>query len=75
MTTYAEILRPLGIQILAEACFGEYQGDYLLGVRGPDGRVGVVVVGYGSCEGCDAPLGAADEGPAALKYPITARRH
>lgn len=36
---------------------GDYQGDYIFRVRerpGDGGRLGYVVVGYGSCSGCDA---------------------
>jgi hypothetical protein len=34
---------------------GDYQGDYIFRVRERDGgRIGYVVVGYGSCSGCDA---------------------
>jgi hypothetical protein len=45
------------------SCFGEivvavadndYQGDTRYLVRGADGRWGVVIVGWGSCSGCDA---------------------
>ena len=33
--------------------FGDYQGDYIAVLR-DDGRIGVLVYGYGSCSGCDA---------------------
>lgn len=32
---------------------GDYQGDYFVLVKGPDGRYGFTVIGYGSCSGCD----------------------
>lgn len=32
---------------------GSYQGDYFVLVKGPDGQYGFLVIGYGSCSGCD----------------------
>ena len=44
---------------------GDYQGDYFALLKGPDGRYGFVVIGYGSCSGCDgleAVRGYGEEG-------------
>lgn len=44
-------------KILAWESVGDYQGDYFAIVQGPDGRIGFVKIGYGSCSGCDALQG------------------
>lgn len=52
--SYREALEDRGLKVVAETAFGDYQGDLVFVLRGPDGRHGVTVVGYGSCSGCDA---------------------
>ena len=53
MTKYRDLIEHTGLEVLSDHVFGSYQGDMLFVVR--DGaRVGAVVVGYGSCSGCDA---------------------
>lgn len=71
--SYDDLLNTAGVGVLASATFGDYQGDtvFLVEENGltfdglnEDGtdrfiaRRGVVVVGYGSCSGCDALEGA-----------------
>jgi len=51
--TYQEELEKRGISILAWEVFGSYQGDYAAIVH-QGNRFGFVVIGYGSCSGCDA---------------------
>lgn len=49
---YGDIVGSWGLDVLQDESFGSYQGDlvYLLG----DGeRRGLLIVGYGSCSGCD----------------------
>lgn len=43
-----------GIEIIASAYVGDYQGSEAMAFRLPDGRFGVVSSYYGSCSGCDA---------------------
>lgn len=50
--SYADLLTHAGITVLAQETFGQYQGDYLFAVREGD-AYGAVIVGYGSCSGCD----------------------
>jgi hypothetical protein len=54
MTEYRDLVEYTGLTVLAEQEFGSYQGDLVFIVRDDDGRTGAVVVGYGSCTGCDA---------------------
>lgn len=53
MTSYREIVKSFGVEITSWTVTGSYQGDYVVGVARP-GEVGFVVIGYGSCSGCDA---------------------
>lgn len=41
-------------EVLVWQAVGDYQGDYFALLKGPDGRYGFTVIGYGSCSGCDA---------------------
>lgn len=50
---YREFLEALECEILAWETFGDYQGDYAVILRRND-LLGFVVIGYGSCSGCDA---------------------
>lgn len=50
---YEDLLRATGHEIVKSKMFGYYQGDYVFVLR-KDGKLGVAVVGYGSCSGCDA---------------------
>lgn len=50
---HKEILERKGFKIDSFETFGSYQGDYAAIVE-KDGKVGFVVIGYGSCSGCDA---------------------
>lgn len=60
MDTYEDLIEFTGIEVLGSQTFGDYQGDYVFLVRSGE-RLGVVVVGYGSCSGCDALEGACDD--------------
>lgn len=51
--TYGEGLKSLGFEILEWVTFGSYQGDYAVILK-KDETLGFVVIGYGSCSGCDA---------------------
>lgn len=46
-------LERLGYEIIAWEDFGCYQGDYAAIVKSGN-NIGFVVIGYGSCSGCDA---------------------
>lgn len=53
--TYYEMVTNWDYKIVATECFGDYQGDevYILEDKHSD-KVGLAVIGYGSCGGCDA---------------------
>lgn len=48
-----DIVNGWGLEILAEQRFGDYQGDHAFLLRNHDGQIGLCVLGYGSCTGCD----------------------
>lgn len=48
-----DIVKGWGLEILAEKRFGGYQGDHAFLLRNHDGQIGLSVIGYGSCTGCD----------------------
>ena len=51
--TYGEIVKSFGYEVVAEEDFGDFQGDFCYILK--DGnRIGYLIVGYGSCSGCDA---------------------
>lgn len=51
------------VDVEDEGAAGDWQGDYIFRVRERDGgRLGYVVVGYGSCSGCDAYKAASSWG-------------
>ena len=52
--SYEEGLKSRFIEVIGSQTFGHYQGDYIFIVKNSEGELGVVVVGYGSCSGCDA---------------------
>lgn len=52
-TNYGEIVESFGYEIVDSEVFGDYQGDYCYILRNED-TIGYVVIGYGSCSGCDA---------------------
>lgn len=57
--SYGALVRAWGFEVIYWRTLGSYQGDFVVGLR--DGRrVGIVVIGYGSCSGCDALEGAFD---------------
>ena len=51
--TYEEAFKRLGYKILTWETFGSWQGDYAA-ILEKDGKLGFVVIGYGSCSGCDS---------------------
>lgn len=53
MPGYREMLEEKELEILAWETFGDYQGDYAIIVKRND-MLGFLVIGYGSCSGCDA---------------------
>lgn len=52
-TDYEELVGSWGHEVLSFDTIGSYQGDHLVLLRDGD-RYGIVVIGYGSCSGCDA---------------------
>lgn len=53
--SYKDLFVIAGNDILLDETLGSYQGDYLFYlVNKFTGKHGFVVVGYGSCSGCDA---------------------
>lgn len=50
--TYHALVASFGFTIIAEESFGSYQGDLVFVLEDRDKR-GWLVVGYGSCSGCD----------------------
>ena len=63
---YVTAIKGIGVEVLAEADLGYYEGDWVGLVKDTEwclGReYGFIVVGYGSCSGCDEWEGA--DGPA-----------
>ena len=51
--SYHQIVDGFGVTVLAHEAVGDYQGDYLYLLKDGE-RFGFLVVGYGSCSGCDA---------------------
>lgn len=54
--SYQEGLNFVGIEVLEWVTFGQWQGDYAAILKEED-DFGFVVIGYGSCSGCDALYG------------------
>lgn len=50
--SYDEIVATQG-EIIKDWVFGSYQGDYIYLLK-KDNEYALVVIGYGSCSGCDA---------------------
>lgn len=53
MSNYSDLLKMRGWTILHESVFGDWQGDYAITLE-RNGVYGFIVIGYGSCSGCDA---------------------
>jgi len=53
--TYHGIISSLGVDIVAAASGGDFQGDSMLIVKLSD-RYGILTYGWGSCSGCDRLL-------------------
>lgn len=51
-TSYDDLVKSWGHEIVEQDDFGSYQGDLIYLLRDGD-RYGLLVVGYGSCSGCD----------------------
>jgi hypothetical protein len=51
--SYSELTDLFGENLL-EVRDNDYQGDTRIILRGPDGRIGWLQFGWGSCSGCDA---------------------
>jgi hypothetical protein len=52
-SNYDTLLEKQGYEIISGRSFGGYQGDYLY-LLYYNGLYGFVIIGYGSCSGCDA---------------------
>lgn len=50
--SYSAIVEAWGYEIVDRATFGSYQGDYVYLLKS-GGQYGWIVIGYGSCSGCD----------------------
>lgn len=51
--SYGMIVDSWGFETVASQEFGSYQGDLAFILRGPTLGWGLIVIGYGSCSGCD----------------------
>ena len=51
-TSYEDLVKSWGHEIVDQEEFGSYQGDLIYILRDGD-RHGLLVIGYGSCSGCD----------------------
>lgn len=56
-----DLLLARGFTIIRSADIGEWQGDHAAIVANEEGQIGWVIIGFGSCEGCDALLDAIPE--------------
>lgn len=51
---YDEIIDSFEVEVLIKMDYGEYSGDTFLLVRDAEnGRIGIIIFGWGSCSGCD----------------------
>ncbi len=57
---YEDMFDHCGYKRLEFVIFGDYQGDYAVIIK-RDNKYGFVVIGYGSCSGCDALEAVYDE--------------
>lgn len=64
---HQEIMERQGFEILDWEAFGSYQGDYAAIVK-KDNKVGFIVIGYGSCSGCDALEAVKEYAPEEVYY-------
>jgi hypothetical protein len=51
---YEKLVTLYGLPVLYEWEEPYYQGDGVFILQGEDGRIGLMVYGFGSCSGCDA---------------------
>lgn len=51
-TSYDDLVKSWGYEIVDQEEFGSYQGDLTYLLRDGE-RYGLLVIGYGSCSGCD----------------------
>lgn len=54
---YETLIESLGHTILVSVADNEYQGDTRTILINPNGRIGFLIFGWGSCSGCDALQG------------------
>lgn len=52
LSSYEGIVESWGYEVVDQQGFGDYQGDIVFVLRDGE-RVGYIVIGYGSCSGCD----------------------
>lgn len=52
---YGDLIESFEVNVLLSKEYGDYRGDYYI-LMEKDGRYGFLVVGYGSCSGCDSLL-------------------
>ena len=51
---YGDMVESWGYVVETFKGFGSYTGDYVVLLSRDDGRIGFLVIGYGSCSMCDA---------------------
>lgn len=60
--SYDQIIKSFGHAIMDKETFGDYQGDYVYILKNKHtGEIGYIVIGYGSCSGCDRLQSAYDD--------------
>jgi hypothetical protein len=52
--SYHDLVESMGVKILEHETFGSYQGDIVYLVEDENKNPGILIIGYGSCSGCDA---------------------
>ena len=68
MTTYRDLIASMGVENLLQVDDNDYQGDSRILVRDYH-RYGLLLFGWGSCSGCDAPRMYSSWAPIAHGWP------
>lgn len=53
-TDYSSLIDSFELEIIIEEHNGGYQGDSYYLFKNPEGSLGILIFGWGSCSGCDA---------------------
>jgi hypothetical protein len=73
---YNDLVLTMGVEIIEQETFGEFEGDIVYHVKRGDEH-GILIVGFGSCSGCDALQGTlcySDEWTDDIERNVTALR-